>query len=48
VLHGNAFADDMASKLDDVPVVLVVVLLDDAPSINDMNLELIGGESCKV
>jgi hypothetical protein len=34
----------MASKLDELPVVWLVVLLDDPPSMNDIHLGTIGFE----
>jgi hypothetical protein len=43
-LHGKAFLDDMASKLDELPVVWLVVLLDDPPSMNDIYFGTIGFE----
>lgn len=44
VLHGKTFLDDMASKLDELPVVWLVVLLDDPPNMNDIHLGITGCE----
>lgn len=43
-MHGKTFLDDMASKLDELPVARLVVLLDDPPSTNDIHLGTIGFE----
>ena len=43
-MHGKTFLDDMTSKLDELPVVWLVVLLDDPPSMNDIHLGTIGLE----
>lgn len=43
-MHGKTFLADMASQLDELPVVWLVVLLDDSPRMNDIHLVTIGFE----